>query len=78
MDDNIRKVGKLTVRVVTPDKKTSDEISPEDQEMDKRATAAVKSAIDKAKVCKKPIAKYDSRKKKAYVIEADGVKRYVE
>ena len=36
MDDNIRKVGKLTVRVVTPDKKTSDEISPEDQEMDKK------------------------------------------
>lgn len=39
--------------------------------MDSRATAAVRSTIDKAKVCKKPVAK------KAYVEYADGVKKYV-
>lgn len=45
--------------------------------MDSRATAAVRSAIDKAKVCKKPVAKYDPVTKKAYVEYADGVKKYV-
>lgn len=69
-------VGALKVRVITPDE-LKDEISSEDREMDKRATAAVKAAIHKAKVCNKPVAKYDSRKKKAYIVQADGVKKYV-
>lgn len=69
-------VGDLKVRVVTPDE-LKDEISNEEHEMDKRATAAVKAAIHKAKVCNKPVAKYDSRKKKAYIEQADGVKEYV-
>ena len=69
-------VGDFKVRVITPDD-LNDEISNEEREMDKRATAAVKAAIHKAKVCNKPVAKYDSRKKKAYIEEADGVKKYV-
>lgn len=69
-------VGALKVRVITPDE-LKDEISSEECEMDKRATAAVKAAIHKAKVCNKPVAKYDSRKKKAYIVQADGVKKYV-
>lgn len=34
-----------------------------DNEMDSRAVEAVKAAINKAKVCKKPIARYDKEKK---------------
>jgi hypothetical protein len=78
MSDNVKKVGKLSVRVVRPEDNILDEISSDDQEMDKRAVAAVNSAIRKAMVCNQPIAKYDSRKKKAYVKYADGVKEYVD
>ena len=78
MSDNVKKVGKLSIRVVRPEDNILDEISSDDQEMDKRAVAAVNSAIRKAMVCNQPIAKYDSRKKKAYVKYADGVKEYVD
>jgi hypothetical protein len=37
----------------------------------------VRSAIDKAKICRKPIAKYDPVTKKTYVEYADGEKKYV-
>jgi hypothetical protein len=53
-------------------------ISDNDAEMDKRAVQAVKSAVNKAKICKKPVAKYDKVAKKAYIQYADGVKKYVE
>lgn len=46
------------------------------EEMDARAVEAVRAAVSKAKFCRKPIARYDTRKKKAYVEYADG-KRYV-
>jgi hypothetical protein len=46
--------------------------------MDKRAVQAVKSAVNKAKICKKPVAKYDKVAKKAYIQYSDGVKKYVE
>ncbi|MFR8860860.1 MAG: hypothetical protein ACLVH0_02115 [Coprococcus eutactus] len=36
-----------------------------DQEMDARAVEAVKAAINKARVCKKPIAGYDKENKKS-------------
>ena len=72
-----RKVGKYAVQVVTPDSVEDVTISAEDLDMDKRVRSAVNSAIKKARVCKKPIAKYDLRKKKAYV-EIDGVKKYVD
>ena len=49
-------------------------ISESDAEMDQRANAAVRSALDRAKICKKPIAKYDSETQKAYVEYEDGVK----
>lgn len=45
--------------------------------MDKRAAYAVKAAIKKAKVCKKPIAKYDAVQKKAYIEYANGTKKYL-
>ena len=56
----------------------SDIISSSDAEMDARAVEAVKTAIEKAKFCKKPIAKYDKETKKVYVEYADGVRKYVE
>ena len=42
-------------------------ISKNDVEMDARAVEAVKAALDKAKFCKKPIAKYDIETQKAYI-----------
>lgn len=46
--------------------------------MDKRAAYAVKAAIiKKAKVCKKPVAKYDVVQKKAYIEYANGTKKYL-
>ena len=52
-------------------------ISESDAEMDQRANAAVQSTLDRAKICKKPIAKYDSATQKAYIEYEDGVKKYV-
>jgi hypothetical protein len=52
-------------------------ISDNDAEMDKRAVQAVKSAVNKAKICKKPVAKYDKVAKKAYIQYANGEKKYV-
>lgn len=45
--------------------------------MDKRTAYAVKAAIKKTKVCKKPVAKYDVVQKKAYIEYANGTKKYL-
>lgn len=47
-----------------------------DREMDERAVEAVKAAINKAKICKKPIAGYDKEKKAAYIEYANGKRKY--
>ena len=39
---------------------------------------AVKAAVDKAQFCKKSVAKYDVKNKKAYIEFADGKRKYVE
>ena len=44
--------------------------------MDRRAIAAVRSAIEKAKVCNKSIAKYDVETKRAYLEYPDGSREY--
>ena len=49
-----------------------------DTVMDERAVEAVKAAIKKAKVCKKPIAGYDKEKKRAYIEYANGERKYAE
>lgn len=65
-----------SVTIVTPE--SSDTvISKNDAEMDARAKEAVKSAINRAKTCKKPIARYDKINRKAYIETADGEKIYV-
>jgi len=43
-----------------------------EKEMDFRAKQAVKAAISKAEVCKKPVAKYDVATKTAYLLYPDG------
>ena len=48
----------MTVKVVQPEE-YRDFISESDAEMDYRAEEAVKAALHRAKVCKKPIARYD-------------------
>ena len=52
-------------------------ISKEDADMDERMIQAVRSAKKKAAVCKKPIAKYDMKTKRAYLEYPSGAKRYV-
>ena len=76
MDD--KKNAKKKVHVVLSDDNSKNNTSSDDLDMDKRANAAVSSAINKAKVCQLPIAKYDQRKKKAYVEYSNGVKEYVD
>lgn len=71
---NVRMVGKH--KVVAPDEYDK-VLTPEDKEMDVRVSVAVSSAIKKAVVCKAPIAKYDKRKKKAYIVNSNGDKEYV-
>ena len=73
---NVRMVGKHKVKVVAPDEYDK-VLTPEDKEMDVRVSVAVSSAIKKAVVCKAPIAKYDKRKKKAYIVRSNGDKEYV-
>lgn len=58
----------IEIEVLGPTEK----VSSNDREMDRRATCAIKAAVTKAKVCNKPIAKYDSVKKLAYLEYADG------
>ncbi|MBQ8959866.1 MAG: hypothetical protein IJ071_01435 [Ruminococcus sp.] len=53
-------------------------LSQEDKDIDFRAKEAVKAALAKAKVCKKPIARYDLKAKRAYIEDAEGNRRYVE
>ena len=60
-----------SVRVVAPS--DSDMyITDKDAEMDIRAKQAVKAALHKAKICKKPIAKYDLKNKRVYLQYHDG------
>ena len=46
--------------------------------MNKRITHAVKAAIDRAKICGKPIARYDAETDRAYLEYPDGERKYVE
>ena len=63
------------IKVVSREEEKST-LTESDSEMDERAVEAVKAAINKAKICKKPIAGYDKEKKRAYeagrISSADG------
>ena len=47
-----------------------------DSEMDIRAVEAVKAAINRAKICKKPVAGYDKEKNAVYIEYANGERKY--
>ena len=68
------KSGKV-IKVVSreEEKKT---LTVSDSEMDVRAIEAVKAAINKAKICKKPVAGYDKENKVAYIEYANGERKY--
>ncbi len=70
------KSGKI-IKVISREEERN-AITASDNEMDKRAVEAVKAAINKAKICKKPIAGYDKEKKAAYVEYANGDRKYAE
>lgn len=53
-------------------------LTESDNEMDVRAVEAVRAAINKAKICKKPVAGYDKEKKAAYIEYANGERKYAE
>lgn len=65
------------IKVVSREEEKST-LTESDTEMDERAVEAVKAAINKAKICKKPIAGYDKEKKRAYVEYANGERKYAE
>lgn len=67
----------MTVKVVPPEE-YRDFISESDAEMDYRVEEAVKAALHRAKVCKKPIARYDMDTKRAYIEYPNGERKYVE
>ena len=68
------KSGKI-INVVSREEE-SKTLTLSDREMDARAVEAVKAAINKARVCKKPIAGYDKENKKAYIEYANGDIKY--
>ena len=72
----IKIYGNRSVTVVSEDSSHS-VISDADAEMDARAKEAVKSAINRAKICNKPIAGYDRASRRAYIETSDGKKTYV-
>ena len=65
----------MTVKVVPPEE-YRDFISESAAEMDYRAQEAVKAALHRAKVCKKPIARYDMDTKRAYIEYPNGERKY--
>lgn len=70
-------LGNQEVTVVSPEEKDA-YLTESDREMDRRAVEAVKAAIHRAEICKKPIAKYDEDAKRAYLLYPDGRKKYAE
>ncbi len=63
---------------VVPPEIARDNITLSDADMDNRARCAVRSALAKAKVCNKPIAKYDTEAQEAYIEYPDGTRKYIE
>lgn len=64
------------IKVVIPSE-GENVLTPNEIEMDIRALEAVKAAILKAEICKKPVTKYDMVSKRAYLQYPDGRKEYV-
>lgn len=76
MTNVLTKSGKV-IKVVSHEEE-KEILTESDNEMDVRAVEAVKAAINKAKICKKPVAGYDKEKKAAYIEYANGERKYAE
>lgn len=63
---------------VIPRQEEKETLTASDSEMDRRAVEAVKAAINKAKICKKPIAGYDKEKQAAYIEYPNGDRKYAD
>ena len=70
------KKNQFCIKVVMP-AEVETVLTPNEIEMDIRAREAVKAAILKAEICKKPVAKYDMESRRAYLQYPDGRKVYV-
>ena len=62
---------KFSIKVV-PESNRENYTTDLEKDMDFRAKQAVKAAVSKAEVCKKPVAKYDIATKTAYLQYPDG------
>ena len=71
----VRTKGGKTIKVITEKEKNS-VLTDSDSEMAIRAVEAVKAAINRAKICKKPVAGYDKEKNAAYIEYANGERKY--
>ena len=80
MSESTIKLSGKTIKVISSEDASSTRahISKRDAEMDRRAVAAVRAAIDKAKICQKPICRYEPASDRAYLEYADGRKEYVD
>lgn len=67
------KGAKYSIKVI-PESNREHYTTDLEKDMDFRAKQAVKAAVSKAKVCKKPIAKYDTATKTAYLLYPDGIR----
>jgi hypothetical protein len=76
----VRKVNGKTVKIFSSSDKAKlikvKALSASDLVMDSRASCAIKAAVEKAKVCNKPIARYDIDSHKAYMELANGERKY--
>lgn len=70
------KKNQFCIKIVMP-AEVENVLTPNEIEMDIRAREAVKAAILKAEICKKPVAKYDMESRRAYLQYPDGRKVYV-
>lgn len=77
--ENTEFVGKsgIIVQMAKPSQAKVSGITKEDKAIDMRVNSAIKAALTKADVCKKPIAYYDVKKKRAYIKYPNGMIEYV-
>lgn len=66
-----------TIKVI-PKSEMDSNLTPSDKEMDLRALEAVEAALNRAKICKKPIAGYDKQNKLAYIEYPNKSRKYMQ
>lgn len=67
----------MTIKVIDAQEKDAF-LTQDDKDMDIRAIEAVRAALNKAKICGNPIARYDIVAHRAYIENADGTIRIIE